>query len=30
MHVNKVYLGSCLCGDVRYELLSEPKAVSHC
>lgn len=28
--VNKVYQGSCLCSAVRYELLSAPKAVSHC
>ncbi len=25
-----MYQGSCLCGEVKYELLSEPKKVSHC
>lgn len=25
-----MHQGSCLCGAVKYELLSEPKAVSHC
>ncbi|MDU9391866.1 GFA family protein [Pseudomonas sp. zfem002] len=25
-----IYQGSCLCAAVRYELLGEPKAVSHC
>jgi len=25
-----MYLGSCLCGEVTYQLLSEPKKVSHC
>ncbi len=25
-----MYLGSCLCGEVKYKLLSEPKKVSHC
>ncbi len=25
-----MHLGSCLCGAVKYELLSEPKAVTHC
>ncbi len=24
------YQGSCLCGAIRYELLSPPKALSHC
>ena len=26
----ETYLGSCLCARIRYELLSAPKAVSHC
>ncbi|MFJ4348560.1 GFA family protein [Pseudomonas sp. NPDC089401] len=25
-----IYQGSCLCGAVRFELLTAPKAVSHC
>ena len=25
-----MYSGSCLCGEINYELLSEPKKVSHC
>lgn len=25
-----MYKGSCLCGAVRYEIKSEPKAVSNC
>ena len=25
-----MYEGSCLCGKVKYKLLSEPKKVSHC
>ncbi|MCG9761877.1 GFA family protein, partial [Pseudoalteromonas sp. Isolate6] len=25
-----MYLGSCLCGEVKYKLLSEPKKASHC
>lgn len=25
-----MHKGSCLCGAVKYELLSEPRAVSHC
>lgn len=25
-----IYQGSCLCGTVRFELLTAPKAVSHC
>ena len=28
--MTEVYQGSCLCAAVRYELLDEPKAVSHC
>ncbi|MGS5085718.1 GFA family protein [Hydrogenophaga sp. A37] len=26
----KIFLGSCLCGAVKYEVRSEIKAVSHC
>ena len=26
----KIYHGSCLCTKVRYELLTPPKAVTHC
>lgn len=25
-----MYKGSCLCGAVRYEIMSEPKAISNC
>ena len=25
-----MYKGSCLCGKVQYQLLSEPKEVTHC
>ena len=25
-----MYLGSCLCGEVKYKLLSEPKKASNC
>ena len=25
-----MYKGSCLCGDIKYELTSEPIKVSHC
>jgi hypothetical protein len=25
-----MYKGSCLCGEVKYEILNEPKKVSHC
>ena len=25
-----MYEGSCLCGKVKYQVLSEPKKVSHC
>ena len=25
-----MYLGSCLCSRIRYELLTPPKAVTHC
>ncbi len=25
-----MYEGSCLCGEIRYKLLSEPIKVSHC
>jgi hypothetical protein len=25
-----MHKGSCLCGAVAYELISEPKAVTHC
>lgn len=25
-----MYSGSCLCGEIKYELLSEPQKVSHC
>ena len=28
--MTEVYQGSCLCAAVRYELLTAPKAVSHC
>jgi hypothetical protein len=28
--MTEIYQGSCLCGAVRYELLTAPKAVSHC
>lgn len=28
--MNGIYQGSCLCAAVAYELLSAPKAVSHC
>ena len=25
-----MYSGSCLCGEINYKLMSEPKKVSHC
>lgn len=25
-----MYKGSCLCGAINFELIAEPKAVSHC
>ena len=25
-----MYKGSCLCGEVKYRILSEPAKVSHC
>ncbi len=25
-----MYSGSCLCGEVKYKILSEPEKVSHC
>ncbi len=25
-----MYLGSCLCGEVKYRLLSDSKKVTHC
>ena len=25
-----MYTGSCLCGEIKYKLLSEPKKVSNC
>ena len=25
-----MYVGSCLCGQIKYKLFSEPKKVSHC
>jgi len=28
--MSTIHQGSCLCAAVRYELLDEPKAVSHC
>ncbi|MFJ2694566.1 GFA family protein [Pseudomonas sp. NPDC087336] len=28
--MTEVYQGSCLCTAIRYELLTTPKAVSHC
>lgn len=28
--MTEVFSGSCLCAAVRYELLTSPKAVSHC
>ncbi|WP_192551936.1 GFA family protein [Pseudomonas sp. IzPS59] len=28
--MSEVYQGSCLCGAVGYELITSPKAVSHC
>ncbi|WNW13921.1 GFA family protein [Pseudomonas sp. DTU_2021_1001937_2_SI_NGA_ILE_001] len=28
--MNDHYQGSCLCQSIRYELLSSPRAVSHC
>jgi hypothetical protein len=28
--VPEIYLGSCLCSRVSYELLTAPKAVTHC
>ena len=30
VHMPERYQGSCLCAAVRYELLTAPKAVSHC
>ncbi|TWR72075.1 MULTISPECIES: GFA family protein [Pseudomonas] len=28
--MTEIYKGSCLCSAIRYELLTTPKAVSHC
>lgn len=28
--MNKAYTGGCACGDIRYEIASEPISMNHC